>query len=103
MQPLYLRYDRKAFWKEYWEGVEVDPPTFLDLDIYPIHPTLKYLNRDDAILECGFGGGRVIRHLVNTGYRNVYGAEYDAGAALRLLKAQPSRLCVADVCRLPFA
>lgn len=102
MRSLYLRYDREAFWRNYWAEVQVDPPLFKDLDIYPIHPTLKHLKKDDAILECGFGGGRVVRHLVNTGFSNVVGAEYDVAAALRLNAVQSLNLCAGDVCRLPF-
>ncbi|TMG80045.1 MAG: class I SAM-dependent methyltransferase [Betaproteobacteria bacterium] len=103
MKALRLRYDAAAFWKEYWQKVDVDPPEFIDLDIYPIYPTIKYVKKTDRILECGFGGGRVVRHLVNHEFAGVVGVEYDFGAAARLRAAQPAPLSVADVRRLPFA
>lgn len=102
MRPLYLRYDASGFWEEYWKNAPVDPPRFIDLDIYPIHPALDYLRPEDRVLECGFGGGRVIRHLANTGFRKVVGIEYDRGAAKRLREAERLALVVGDVRTLPF-
>jgi SAM-dependent methyltransferase len=102
MRSLHLRHDPKAFWVEYWKQCDVDPPQFIDLDIYPIFPTLKYLGKADRILECGFGGGRVIRHLLNNGYQDVVGIDFDKGAAFRLKAAQEANLQVGDVCALPY-
>jgi SAM-dependent methyltransferase len=102
MKPFYLRHDPASFWAEYWKEAKVDPPHFIDLDIYPIHPTIKHLDQADSILECGFGGGRVIRHLLNNGFNNVVGVEYDLGAAIRLNAAQPANTHVGDVRALAF-
>ncbi|MCC7487982.1 MAG: class I SAM-dependent methyltransferase [Burkholderiales bacterium] len=102
MRALRLRHDPASFWAEYWKDVEVDPPRFVDLDIYPIHPTIDYLKRSDRILECGFGAGRVVRHLCNDGYTGVVGVEYDRGAARRVNAVQPCALSVGDIRSLAF-
>lgn len=102
MKPLYVRHDPSTFWEEYWRNASVDPPRFVDRDIYPIHPTIKHLNPAGRILECGFGGGRVIRHLANSGYVNVVGLEYDRSVTFRLREVQKLSLTVGDVRALPF-
>jgi cyclopropane fatty-acyl-phospholipid synthase-like methyltransferase len=102
MRSLYLRYDPKSFWKDYWKDAKVDPPQFIDLDIYPIYPTIKHLKPHYQILECGFGGGRVVRHLVNNGYKHVFGVEYDWGATQRLKAAQDCNVQVGDIRSLAF-
>lgn len=69
MKALYLRYNREKFWENYWNEFSVDHDEFLDVGMYPIDLTLKYVRKDARILECGFGGGRVIRHLAKHGYQ----------------------------------
>jgi len=76
LKALYLKYDREKFWENYWKEFDIDLEEFSDLNIYPINMTSKYISRHSKILECGFGGGRVIRHLHKYGY-DIEGIEYD--------------------------
>lgn len=68
MEALYLKYNETKFWENYWEEFQVDYEEFTDLNIYPIDITLNNIQKSDRILECGFGGGRVIRHLHKNGF-----------------------------------
>lgn len=102
MRALNVRHTRSSFWEEYWERVGVDLPAFVDLDIYPIQPTLRYVDRSMKILECGFGGGRVVRHLHGQGY-DIRGIEYDQAAVDRLLAEDPSlQVARGDIRALDF-
>lgn len=89
MKELILKYDREKFWKEYWERCCVDPSRFKDLSIYPIAPTLKNVKPNDSVLECGFGGGRVLQHLANEGCYDVFGLEYDESIVRRIKAMNP--------------
>ena len=77
LKKFNIKYDKDNFWNEYWKTFKVDPKEFKQLDIYPIKMALKYTNKKDKILECGFGGGRVISHLSYSGFTNVIGVEND--------------------------
>ena len=57
MKSLYLRHDPGTFWADYWKQANVDPPQFIDLDIYPIYPTIKHLKKEPVQMKrvCPFG------------------------------------------------
>jgi len=102
MRALYLRYNRKKFWEDYWKEFGVDMEEFIDLNMYPIEMTLKYVKKTDKILECGFGGGRVIRHLSKYGY-DVEGIEYDSKIVEELKKVDNSlKIYQGDILNLAF-
>lgn len=103
MHALRLRYDPHTLWSSIWQDVDVDAAEFIDMSMYPIHPTINYLEPEHRILECGFGAGRVYRHLRNHGYDQVFGIEYDHGATVRVNQTQPGALATGDVTQLPFA
>ncbi len=103
MKSLYLKYNRVAFWKKYWEEFDVDYEEFIDLNVYPIERTLKYVRKTDKVLECGFGGGRIIRHLTKYGY-DIEGIEHERGAVEKL-KSVDDRLKITcdDILNMDFA
>lgn len=102
MRKQELAYDRDGFWRGYWQKHSVDREEFVDLDIYPIELTLKYSHKSDCILECGFGAGRVIRHLAKNGYR-VEGVEYDAGIVEQVHRVAPTlNIRQGNICSLPW-
>ena len=68
MKKLGLAYDRQKSWAEYWKLHRIDQQQMHDLDIYPIRMTLRHLRAGQRIVECGFGAGRVIRHLNKHGH-----------------------------------
>lgn len=88
MQPIFSTKSQNEFWEEYWKIHDIDYPEFLDLDIYPIKYALEYLHKSDKILECGFGGGRVLLHLHNQGY-TIEGIEYSANIVKEILNTYP--------------
>lgn len=103
MRALYLRHGKADEWCTYWETFGVDREEFVRTDIYPIDVALDYVKKDQDILECGFGGGRVIRHLATHGYR-VRGIERDGEIVAALKRADPSLpICRGDALNLPFA
>ena len=103
MRALYLKHCKADEWRTYWKTFGVDREEFARTDIYPIDVTLDYVKKDQDILECGFGGGRVIRHLATHGYR-VRGVERDGEIVAALNRADPSLpICPGDALNLPFA
>lgn len=102
MKPLFIKYDQARFWKDYWLKFDLDREEFINLKMYPIDVTLRYLKKQDRILECGFGAGRVIRHLHKHGY-NVEGIEYDGGIVDKLKNLDKTlKIQQADIKELPF-
>ena len=102
MRKQLLVYNPQRFWGDYWKRHSVDREEFVDLDIYPIELTLKHIRKTDHILECGFGAGRVVRHLAKCGYR-VRGVEYDAAIVDQVRRVDPSlNLQQGDICNLPY-
>ncbi len=102
MKKLELHYDRKKFWENYWKEFQVDQEEFKDLEMYPIAMSLKYCRPNDRILECGFGAGRVVRHLHKFGF-NVEGIENDR-SIVDLVKTTDPRLKVefGDICKMNY-
>lgn len=90
MYPIYLRQNREKFWQNYWQEFGVDHQEFIDLKMYPIDIILKYINKNDKILECGCGGGRILRHLSKYGY-NIEAIDSDR-CILEELKKEDSSL-----------
>lgn len=102
MKPLYIKYNKDRFWKDYWLKFDLDREQFINLNMYPIDITLCYVRKEDKILECGFGAGRVIRHLHKHGY-TVEGIEYDAGIVEKLKTLDKTlNIAQADINKLPF-
>jgi len=102
MNSLYIKYNREKFWEDYWKIFEVDPEEFVDLNMYPIDITLKYVKKNHKILECGFGGGRIIRHLHKNGY-DIEGIEYDKRIVYKLKKIDGSlKIHEGDILKLNF-
>ena len=102
LKKFYLRFDRINFWTNIWKNFEVDDKFFKNLDMYPIKDTLKYTDKKDKILECGFGAGRIIRHLHHSGF-DILGIEKDEKIVLRLKKIDPElRIQVGNILNLQF-
>lgn len=103
MKKLELAYDRAKFWQDYWREHGIDHAEFHDLGMYPIAMTLRYVRSDHAILECGCGAGRVVRHLHSRGF-DIVGLEYDAKIVGDLKQCDPElRLVEGDASRMPFS
>jgi len=88
MKPLYIKYNSKDFWENFWKDFGIDIEEFCDLGMYPIKLALKYAKKNDRIFECGFGGGRVIQHFAKNGY-NIEGIEYDSAIVEKLMLKNP--------------
>jgi SAM-dependent methyltransferase len=102
MKKLELAYDRDKFWQQYWSEHGIDHSEFLDLEMYPIRMTLRHARPSDRILECGFGAGRVLRHLNAKGYQPI-GIEHDLTIATALHREDKAlRIACGDASRLPF-
>lgn len=102
MKKLELAYNRKYFWENYWREHGVDHEHFRDLEMYPIRMTLRHVQPGHRILECGFGAGRVVRHLVHAGYDTI-GLEYNQKISHELRrKDRRLRIVCGDVRSLPF-
>lgn len=70
--------------------------------MYPIGITLRHIDKKDRILEAGFGGGRVIRHLARHGF-DVEGIERDSGIVDALMKVDPGlKISRGDILDLNF-
>ncbi len=103
MKPLYIRYHREKFWDDYWREFKVDRDEFIDLKMYPIGPALRQVTKGQRILECGFGAGRVLRHLAKHGHE-IYGLEYSRSIVEQLKDVDPKlQVMAGDIRSMPFA
>jgi len=97
LKKFSIKYNKQKFWENNWREFDVDKKYFLNLEMYPIKHTLKYIKKNHKILECGFGAGRVIRHLHHNGY-DITGIEKDPTIVSRLRTADPDlKISVGDL------
>jgi SAM-dependent methyltransferase len=72
--------NHKKYWEDYWSGKHVETLMTLaksgrlqEFEIYG----LKYLNKTDRILEAGCGPAHMVYGLVQSGYKNTIGIDYE--------------------------
>lgn len=97
LKKFNIKYDKQKFWENNWRDFEVDKKYFSNLEIYPIKYILKHIKKNHKILECGFGAGRVIRHLHHNNY-DITGIEKDPSIVSRLSAVDPDlKIFVGDL------
>lgn len=102
MKEFRLKYNREDFWRNYWNKAGVDLDRFLELDMYPIDVVLKYARKQDRMLECGCGAGRLVRHLQGEGY-NIEGIEHNTAIVNKLKESDKTlRISENDILDLHF-
>lgn len=95
--------DRKEYWRRFWLEVGADVDIISNVDVYPLHPAVRYLTPGMRILECGCGVGRVVKHLAAGGYM-IVGMDYEQEAIQRLHAQRPRlQLYVGDASSMPHA
>lgn len=85
-----------------WGYTEIEDEVSICQDHYITNYFLKYLPKDELILEAGCGLGAWVIYLKGKGY-NIEGIDHDEWVISRLKKSVPDLAVQAgDICRLPY-